>query len=103
MHGKLKFTTIAALALAGTLAVSGCTSKNDTNAPSSGGSGTAKIKVAFVPKIAGIPYFEAMNEGGKEAAAEMGNITVNTPACAAGTPCRPVIHSQTVHTLAASA
>lgn len=74
MHGKLKFTTIAALALAGTLAVSGCTSKNDTNAPSSGGSGTAKIKVAFVPKIAGIPYFEAMNEGGKEAAAEMGNI-----------------------------
>ena len=30
------------------------------------------ISVAFVPKLQGIPYFEAMNEGGKEAAKKLG-------------------------------
>lgn len=79
MQGKSKLTTVAALTLAGLLAVTGCTSKNDTAATPSasdtaGGAAAAKIKVAFVPKLAGIPYFEAMNEGGKEAAATLGNI-----------------------------
>ena len=36
------------------------------------------------------------------AAALTGSITVNTPARDAGTVLRPVIHSHTVHTLAAS-
>ena len=36
-------------------------------------------------------------------AALIGSITVNTPARAAGTDFRPVIQSQTVQTLAASA
>lgn len=30
------------------------------------------IRVAFVPKLQGVPYFEAMNTGGQEAAAEYG-------------------------------
>src|SRR5437868_4165296 len=79
MQGKTKLTTVAALALAGLMTVTGCTSKNDvatTPSASDTGSGApaAKVKVAFVPKIAGIPYFEAMNEGGKEAAAKLGNV-----------------------------
>ena len=36
-------------------------------------------------------------------AALTGSITVNTPPCAAGMDFSPVIHSHTVHTLAASA
>lgn len=74
MYKKSKLTTMAALALAGMLAMSGCTSKNDAPAPGAGDSASAKIKVAFVPKLAGIPYFEAMNAGGKAAAADMGNV-----------------------------
>ena len=30
--------------------------------------------MAFVPKLQGIPYFEAMNDGGKEAASKLGNV-----------------------------
>lgn len=37
-----------------------------------GGGDIAGKKVAFVPKIQGIPYFEAMNVGGQAAAAELG-------------------------------
>lgn len=41
-----------------------------------GGGSVAKasenFKVAFVPKLQGIPYFEAMNSGGKQAASDMG-------------------------------
>ena len=33
-----------------------------------------KFKVAFVPKLQGVPYFEAMNTGGKAAAAALGDI-----------------------------
>ena len=36
--------------------------------------GGATYKVAFVPKLQGIPYFEAMNAGGKQAASELGNV-----------------------------
>ena len=32
------------------------------------------VKVAFVPKLQGVPYFEAMNAGGKKAAAALGNV-----------------------------
>lgn len=59
--------------LAAALALSGCSKKNDTT--TSGGSTAgasassgAKVKVAFVPKLQGIPYFEAMNAGGQAAA-----------------------------------
>lgn len=58
---------IACVALAAAaLALTGCTQK------SASGSGSGQIKIAFVPKLQGIPYFEAMNTGGKQAAAKLG-------------------------------
>jgi rhamnose transport system substrate-binding protein len=73
-----------AIVLVSALALTACTKKNEettaSSAPASGqsaaasGSGAAsgaKVKVAFVPKLQGIPYFEAMNAGGEEAAAEL--------------------------------
>jgi rhamnose transport system substrate-binding protein len=56
------------------LAVSGCTKKNDKDTTASGGGGAKTYKVAFVPKLQGVPYFEAMNAGGKAAAAALGNV-----------------------------
>ncbi|QWW19464.1 autoinducer 2 ABC transporter substrate-binding protein [Schaalia sp. 19OD2882] len=50
---------------------SGPTSSNtQSGAAASGGSGG--LSVAFVPKIQGIPFFEAMNAGGKKASEEFG-------------------------------
>jgi rhamnose transport system substrate-binding protein len=69
-------TTFAAIGMATLLAVSGCTQKNSATSSGSGSSGSGKkYQVAFVPKLQGIPYFEAMNAGGKKAEAEMGNVT----------------------------
>ena len=57
MHRKSKVALIAAalLALGSSLALA-----------------DGKKKVAFVPQIVGIPYFDAMEAGGKEAAAKLG-------------------------------
>lgn len=67
------------LALA--MVTSGCTKKNEEAAPSSGASsapqdsgGGESVKVAFVPKLQGSPYFEAMDTGAKQAAGELGGI-----------------------------
>lgn len=66
---------VASIGLAAALAVAGCTQKNSGSADEgSGGSGDT-YEVAFVPKLQGIPYFEAMNAGGKKAAEELGNVT----------------------------
>lgn len=62
-------TAGAVLALAAVLALSGCSKKSESGG--AGGNG-AQVKIAFVPKIQGIPYFEAMNTGGKKAAQELG-------------------------------
>lgn len=74
-----------AVAVAATLVLSACTKKNESSssggstssagasAAAGGGSG-GTVKVAFVPKLQGIPYFEAMNTGGQEAAEAMGNV-----------------------------
>ncbi|WP_411285817.1 autoinducer 2 ABC transporter substrate-binding protein [Lapillicoccus sp.] len=70
----------AVVTLAAALVLSGCTKKNDTAATGdssaaagsgSTASGGAKKKVAFVPKLQGIPYFEAMNAGGQAAAKDL--------------------------------
>ena len=50
-----------------------------SSAPAAGASGAApasgkKFKIAFVPKLQGVPYFEAMNAGGKEAAAALPDV-----------------------------
>ena len=79
-----KTTALLAIVALGMLPTA-CTKKSESNpggaAPATasaatsgaGGSGS-KVKVAFVPKLQGIPYFEAMNAGGKKAAEEMGTV-----------------------------
>jgi rhamnose transport system substrate-binding protein len=63
-----------AVGLAGALVLTGCSKKDDTTTSggSGGGGGGDKVTVAFVPKLQGIPYFEAMNTGGEEAAKDLG-------------------------------
>jgi rhamnose transport system substrate-binding protein len=76
MRRTTRSTAIAAIGMAAVLAVSGCSKKNDTSASGSGSGGSGKkYQVAFVPKLQGIPYFEAMNNGGKKAEKELGNVT----------------------------
>lgn len=71
----------AAVIVVGAVALSGCTKKNEPAAPGAGGvatdssataGGGAQKKIAFVPKLQGIPYFEAMNAGGQAAAKDLG-------------------------------
>jgi rhamnose transport system substrate-binding protein len=74
MQARLKITVAIIAALATTVALGACTKKNQTAAPAASGSAGGTVKVAFVPKLQGIPYFEAMNDGGKEAAGKLGNV-----------------------------
>lgn len=72
MYKRTKRLSVVAVGITLALCVSGCTQKNNDQ-DSDDSSGTDKITVAFVPKLQGIPYFEAMNAGGKLAEKEMGN------------------------------
>lgn len=71
---------VGALAVAG---LAGCTERDTetTDDPTAGGSDAAPpaggedFTVAFVPKIQGIPYFEAMNTGGQAAEEEIEGLT----------------------------
>lgn len=65
-------TTVAALALAITLPLTACGNSGSTADTTSGSGSDSTTTVAFVPKIQGIPFFEAMNSGGKQAADEFG-------------------------------
>jgi rhamnose transport system substrate-binding protein len=71
-------TALLAITAAAAIALVGCTKKNEADTGAAAGSGSApaaaSYKVAFVPKLQGVPYFEAMNDGGKKAAAELGNV-----------------------------
>jgi rhamnose transport system substrate-binding protein len=72
---KRKVLAFGALALTVALATTACTSRGSDDGGSGnagGGSGDEKVTVAFVPKLQGVPYFEAMNAGGKAAAEELG-------------------------------
>src|SRR3954465_10255016 len=66
----------AALGLAALLTLTACGQGSGGSASSgssgSGSSGDNNYKIAFVPKLQGIPYFEAMNTGGKKACEELG-------------------------------
>src|SRR3954471_8849095 len=66
----------AALGLAVSLAVTACGQgsggPSSEASGSSGASGGGNYTVAFVPKLQGIPYFEAMNTGGKKACEKLG-------------------------------
>lgn len=48
------------------LGLTGCASKEPAGAAS------RPVRIVFVPKVAGIPYFEAMNTGGQAAAKQLG-------------------------------
>lgn len=63
---------LVALGAAAAIALAGCTERNDPGEGESGSGGDGDITVAFVPKLQGIPYFEAMNTGGQAAAEELG-------------------------------
>ncbi|MEV6876392.1 autoinducer 2 ABC transporter substrate-binding protein [Amycolatopsis sp. NPDC051128] len=67
MRGPTKtFRLVAALLLGAALALGGCSERlGSAPAPS-------PTQIAFVPKIARIPYFDAMNTGGLEAAKQLG-------------------------------
>lgn len=66
-----KAVLITGLALATSLALAACGGGNSNPGSSNGGS-EGTLQVAFVPKIQGIPFFEAMNSGGKKASEEFG-------------------------------
>lgn len=70
-----RITGALALTAAAAVVLGGCTSRNDTGetpAPGATSGGDDQITIAFVPKLQGIPYFEAMNTGGQQAAEELG-------------------------------
>src|SRR3954466_4210173 len=67
----------ASLGLAALLTLTACGEGSGGSASSdsgggSGGSGGGDYTVAFVPKLQGIPYFEAMNTGGQAACKDLG-------------------------------
>ncbi|AZA13221.1 autoinducer 2 ABC transporter substrate-binding protein [Corynebacterium choanae] len=66
--------TAAALACVGLLTgMTACAGGNGGNTAADGDTtATGDMKVAFVPKIQGIPFFEAMNTGGQQAAKDFG-------------------------------
>jgi rhamnose transport system substrate-binding protein len=66
MRHHKSLATAALLAL--TLVVTGCGTKD----PGSGTSTADETTIAFVPKLRGTPYFEAMQAGGDEAAKKLG-------------------------------
>lgn len=77
---NIRFTrrVLATLAAGALVLAAGCTSRNETPAttaaPTDGASAPAPsgdFTVAFVPKLQGIPYFEAMNSGGQKAQADI--------------------------------
>jgi rhamnose transport system substrate-binding protein len=72
MTRKSKFA--AAVGLAATLTVPACGPGSGGSASSGGGNGGGgdNFTVAFVPKLQGIPYFEAMNTGGQAGCKEIG-------------------------------
>ena len=72
MLGRRSVTAVAAVALVALAALTGCTQRNPDAGGGGGGGGQDRVTVAFVPKLQGIPYFEAMNTGGQRAAQELG-------------------------------
>jgi rhamnose transport system substrate-binding protein len=68
MRGPTKTSRLAAtLLLVAALALGGCSERLGSSTP-----GPTPTRIVFVPKIAHIPYFEAMNTGGLEAAKQLG-------------------------------
>ncbi|ANN19962.1 sugar ABC transporter substrate-binding protein [Amycolatopsis orientalis] len=67
MRGPTKTLVVAVVLMMGMVfGMAGC----DGEQPA--GTAAKPIRIAFVPKVAGIPYFEAMNTGGHAAAKQLG-------------------------------
>ncbi len=67
MRGPTKTLVLAAVLGLGTMSgLAGCADKDPA------GIAAKPVRIAFVPKVAGIPYFEAMNTGGEAAAKQLG-------------------------------
>jgi rhamnose transport system substrate-binding protein len=71
MRSKLVARPFLVLMVCAALALVGCSKKEEGGSAAGGGSAET-VSVAFVPKIQGVPYFEAMNTGGKQAAQDLG-------------------------------
>ncbi|QEW00960.1 substrate-binding domain-containing protein [Microbacterium caowuchunii] len=72
---RKKLIALGTLTVAASLVLAGCTSRDTGGTADTGGAdagGDGDVTVAFVPKLQGIPYFEAMNTGGQQAAEELG-------------------------------
>lgn len=68
-----KIVAVTAVAALATTALAGCTQRGSTDGASEEpGTSAKEVSVAFVPKLQGIPYFEAMNTGGQAAAKDLG-------------------------------
>ena len=63
---------VVAVGLVGAMALAGCSKKTESASAGGGSSSGGQVSVAFVPKLQGIPYFEAMNTGGQNAAKDLG-------------------------------
>ena len=79
MRRTRKTTLAAALSLAAALTLAACgegsggsASTDEGDSGDGGGAGGEGVTVAFVPKLQGVPYFEAMNTGGQAACEEIG-------------------------------
>ncbi|MGY1858518.1 autoinducer 2 ABC transporter substrate-binding protein [Modestobacter sp. SYSU DS0290] len=70
-----RYTSLAAGLAAASLVLTGCGQGSGGSAgggDGGDGGGSDTPTVAFVPKLQGIPYFEAMNTGGQQACEELG-------------------------------
>ncbi|WP_432534592.1 autoinducer 2 ABC transporter substrate-binding protein [Kineococcus arenarius] len=70
---NLRFLAAAATTLILAAGATGCTSRNDTAAEGEAAS-DGPVRIAFVPKLQGSPYFEAMDAGAQRAEEELGDI-----------------------------
>ena len=82
MRGPTKTLRLAALTLGAVAVLSACSGQLSSSAAPA-----QRVRIVFVPKVSGIPYFEAMNTGGLAAAKQLdvqwqsvGPTTVDPPA-----------------------
>lgn len=67
-----RLAAVAAVALVGSLALTGCGSSDDTSGSGGSGSSSDATSVTFLPKNLGNPYFDTSDAGGKEAVEQFG-------------------------------
>ncbi len=77
MRHSIRKSALVAVSAVAALGLAACgNSGSDASAKGTEGGGesggSSDISVAFVPKIQGIPFFEAMNSGGQDAAKDFG-------------------------------